>query len=85
MKHSIVVATIAGVALLLGAYLSPGRVQAADDARINGFTLVAPNPTFLTLAESTPTILLPVPMSQTRLAGLLPVLRLRGRWLASTD
>jgi kumamolisin len=42
MKHSIVVSLIAGVALSLGAYLLPGAVQAADEAKINGFTIVVP-------------------------------------------
>ncbi len=42
MKHSVVSSVVAGVALSLGAYLLPGHVQAADEAKINGFTLVAP-------------------------------------------
>ncbi len=42
MKHSVVVSMVAGVVLSLAAYLLPGRVQAADEAKINGFTLVAP-------------------------------------------
>jgi len=33
---------IAGVALSLGAYFLPGPVQAADDAKINGFKIVFP-------------------------------------------
>jgi kumamolisin len=42
MKHSLVVSLIAGVALSLGAYLLPGRVHAADEAKINGFRIVVP-------------------------------------------
>ncbi len=42
MKHSVVVVMIAGVALSLGAYLLPGRVHAADETKINGFTVVVP-------------------------------------------
>jgi kumamolisin len=42
MKHSVAVLVIACIALALGAYLLPGPVQAADDVKINGFTLVAP-------------------------------------------
>ncbi len=42
MKHPIVITVIAGVALSLGAYFLPGRVQAADEARINGFKIVVP-------------------------------------------
>jgi kumamolisin len=42
MKHSIVVPLITGVALWLGACLLPGPVHAADEAKINGFTLVVP-------------------------------------------
>ncbi len=42
MKRSIVVLLIAGVALSVGAYLLPGRVQAADQPKINGFNIVVP-------------------------------------------
>src|SRR5271167_4370993 len=42
MKHSMVVVLIAGVVLSLGAYLSPSSVQAADETKINGFTLITP-------------------------------------------
>jgi kumamolisin len=42
MKHFVAVSVVAGVALSLSAYLSPGRAQAADEAKINGFTLVVP-------------------------------------------
>ena len=42
MKHSIVVSLITGAALSLGACLLPGPVHAADEAKINGFTLVVP-------------------------------------------
>jgi kumamolisin len=52
MKNSIVISTIAGVALSLGAYFLPGRVHAADEAKldganinatkINGFRIVVP-------------------------------------------
>jgi kumamolisin len=42
MKRFLVILMIAGVALSLGAYLLPGRVQAADDATINGFRIVVP-------------------------------------------
>ena len=42
MKHSVVVSLIAVVALSLGAYLLPSPVQAADEAKINGFTIVVP-------------------------------------------
>ena len=42
MKHSIVVSLIAGVALSFGAYLLPGPAQAADETKINGFTIVVP-------------------------------------------
>jgi kumamolisin len=42
MKHSVAVSMIAGVALSLGAYLLPGSVHAADEARINGFRIVVP-------------------------------------------
>jgi kumamolisin len=47
MKYSIAISTIAGVALSLGAYLLPGPVRAADEAkidgaRINGFRIVVP-------------------------------------------
>jgi kumamolisin len=42
MKHSVVVSLITGAALSLGACLLPGPVHAADEAKINGFTLVVP-------------------------------------------
>ena len=42
MKPSIVVATVAGVALSLGAYFLPGPVHAADEAKVNGFRIVVP-------------------------------------------
>src|SRR5271154_3365237 len=42
MKHSIAVLLIAGLALSLSAYLLPGAVHAADEKKINGFTLVVP-------------------------------------------
>jgi subtilase family serine protease len=42
MKHSIVISMIAGVALSLGAYLLPGPVRAADEAKINRFSIVFP-------------------------------------------
>jgi len=42
MKHSLVVLMIVGAALSLGAYLLPGPVRAADQAKINGFTVVVP-------------------------------------------
>jgi kumamolisin len=42
MKPSTVVFRVAIVALLLGAYLLPGPVHAADRAKINGFTIVVP-------------------------------------------
>jgi len=42
MKHSVAVSMIAGIALSLGAYLLPAPVQAADEAKINGFTIVVP-------------------------------------------
>jgi subtilase family serine protease len=42
MKHSLVVSLIAGVVVSLGAYLLPGPVQAADEAKINGFTIEVP-------------------------------------------
>jgi kumamolisin len=42
MKRFLVVFLLAGVALSLGAYLWPGRVQAADEAKINGFSIVFP-------------------------------------------
>ena len=42
MKRSIAVSMIAGVALSLGAYLLPGSVHAADEAKINGFRIVVP-------------------------------------------
>jgi kumamolisin len=42
MKNSIVVSTIAGVALSFGAYFLPGPVHAADEAKINGFRIVVP-------------------------------------------
>ncbi|HXM61920.1 MAG TPA: S8 family serine peptidase [Terriglobales bacterium] len=43
MKASIAVSLVAGVALSLGAYLLPGSVQAADQIKINGFTIVVPD------------------------------------------
>ena len=42
MKHPVVATMIAGVALSLGAYFLPGPVQAADNAKINGFKIVVP-------------------------------------------
>jgi subtilase family serine protease len=42
MKRSNVVFTTAGVALLLGVYLSACSAQAADEARINGFKIIVP-------------------------------------------
>src|SRR5271157_3042956 len=42
MKHPVVITMIAGVALSLSAYFLPGPVQAADEARINGFKIVVP-------------------------------------------
>src|ERR1700680_204900 len=47
MKNFIVISTIAGVALSLGAYFLPGRVHAAGEAKvdgttINGFRIVIP-------------------------------------------
>jgi subtilase family serine protease len=42
MKNSITVSVIAGIALSIGAYILPGRVQAADAVKINGFTVVIP-------------------------------------------
>jgi kumamolisin len=42
MKHSVAVFGIAVVALSVGAFLLPGPVQAADEVKINGFTLVVP-------------------------------------------
>ena len=42
MKRSIVFLLIAGVALSLGAFLLPGRVHAADRAKISGFSIVVP-------------------------------------------
>lgn len=42
MRHSITVSLVAGVALSLGAFLLPGSVQAADQTKINGFTIVVP-------------------------------------------
>lgn len=42
MKNSIVISTIAVVALSVGAYFLPGPVHAADEVRINGFKIVVP-------------------------------------------
>lgn len=42
MRHSITVALVASVGFTLGAYLLPGTVQAADQTKINGFTIVVP-------------------------------------------
>ena len=42
MKHSVAVLVIACVALSLGAYLLSGPVHAADEVKINGFTVVVP-------------------------------------------
>jgi len=42
MKRFIVVSMIAGVALSLGAYLLPRSVHAADETKINGFSIVVP-------------------------------------------
>jgi kumamolisin len=42
MKHPIVVALIVGLALSLGAYFLPGPARAADEVRINGFTISVP-------------------------------------------
>ena len=43
MKRFLVVLMIAGAALSLGAYLLPGRAQAPDETKINGFTIVVPD------------------------------------------
>src|SRR5579863_4500578 len=42
MKRFIVVSMIAGIALSLGAYLLPRSVHAADETKINGFSIVVP-------------------------------------------
>jgi subtilase family serine protease len=42
MKRSIVVSLITGAVLSLGACLLPGPVHAADEVKINGFTIVVP-------------------------------------------
>jgi len=43
MKHPIVVSLIAGAALSVGAYFLPGPVHAADQTKVNGFTIVVPD------------------------------------------
>ena len=42
MKLPMVAVLIAGVVLSLGAYLSPISAQAADQTKVNGFTLITP-------------------------------------------
>src|SRR5580692_5382114 len=42
MKRSIAFCLVASVGLALGAYLLPGSVHAADQTKINGFTIVVP-------------------------------------------
>jgi kumamolisin len=42
MKHPVVISMVAGAALSLGAYLLPGPVHAADEVKINGFTITVP-------------------------------------------
>src|ERR1700676_1545646 len=42
MNNSIVISTIAGIALSLGAFILPAPVRAADEKKNNGCTVVVP-------------------------------------------
>ena len=43
MKRSMVFLLIAGIAVSLGAYLSPSQAQAPEQTQINGFNIVVPD------------------------------------------